>query len=300
MSRRPVRMAGVDLVLALVGVLGVSASGPLMAGIGAPALAIAFWRNTLAVGVLVPVAAVTRRTELRGLTRHQLAATGLAGVMLAAHFATWVTSLKLTSVAAATALVCLQVAWVVLIGRLRGHVVTSAVPVGLTVSLLGVVVVSGVDVSLSTRALVGDMLALAGGLFAAVYTHIGSAVRQSLSTTAYTTLCYGTCALTLLVLCLLTGSSLWGYDAEAWLGLVAVTIAAQLLGHSVFNHLLAVMSPMLVSLVLLLEVPGAALLAAVFLGQVPPIGVYAGLVLILAGLVTVVVRGGAIVPAPVD
>jgi len=99
---------------------------------------------------------------------------------------------------------------------------------------------------------------------------------------------------------LIGGVQLWGYDAESWLLIIAVTVVAQLLGHSVFNHLLAVMSPMLVSLVLLLEVPGAALLAAVFLGQVPPIGVYAGLVLILAGLVTVVVRGGAIVPAPVD
>ena len=61
-------------------------------------------------------------------------------------------------------------------------------------------------------------------------------------------------------------------------------MSAQLLGHSVFNHLLATMSPTVVSLVLLLEVPGAALLAAVFLGQAPPWGVYAGLLLILAGL----------------
>jgi drug/metabolite transporter (DMT)-like permease len=84
-------------------------------------------------------------------------------------------------------------------------------------------------------------------------------------------------------------------------GLVAVTVAAQLLGHSVFNHLLAVMSPTLVSLVLLLEVPGAALLAAVFLGQAPPVGVYAGLALIVAGLALVVVRGGAVpAEAPVD
>ena len=39
---------------------------------------------------------------------------------------------------------------------------------------------------------------------------------------------------------------------------------------------------------LLLEVPGAALLAAVFLGQAPPVAVYVGLVLICAGLAVVV------------
>jgi drug/metabolite transporter (DMT)-like permease len=150
-------MAGVDLALAVVGVLGVSASGPLMAGIAAPALAIAFWRNALATAVLVPVTAATRRGELSGLSSRQLAATALAGALLAAHFATWVSSLKLTSVASATALVCLQVGWVVLIAVLRGQVVGRAVLVGLAVSFLGVLVVSGVDVSLSARALVDEV-----------------------------------------------------------------------------------------------------------------------------------------------
>jgi drug/metabolite transporter (DMT)-like permease len=60
------------------------------------------------------------------------------------------------------------------------------------------------------------------------------------------------------------------------------------------------MSPTVVSLVLLLEVPGAALLAAVFLEQAPPGGVYAGLALILAGLVIVVVRGDTTAAAPID
>jgi len=293
-------MSRVEVALALVGVLGVSASGPLMAAIGAPALAIAFWRNTMATAVLLPVAAATRRTELRGLNRRQLATTGVAGLLLAGHFATWVSSLKLTSVASATALVCLQVAWVVLIGRLRGQPVGAAVLVGLGVSLAGVLVVSGVDVTLSTRALGGDLLALLGGLFGAGYTTLGASLRQSLSTTAYTTLCYGTCALVLLGLCVLSGAPLSGYGGRAWLGLVAVTVAAQLLGHSVFNHLLAVVSPTLVSLVLLLEVPGAALLAAVFLGQAPPLGVYVGLSLILVGLVVVVLRGRSLPAPPID
>ncbi len=58
-----------------------------------------------------------------------------------------------------------------------------------------------------------------------------------------------------------------------------------------FNHLLAVVSPTVVSLLLLLEVPGAALLAGLFLGQTPPLGVYVGLVLIMTGLALVVLRG---------
>jgi drug/metabolite transporter (DMT)-like permease len=120
-----------------------------------------------------------------------------------------------------------------------------------------------------------------------------------LSTTHYTTLCYGTCAVVLAVACVATGASLVGYEPRVWLLLAAVTACAQLLGHSLFNHLLAVMSPTVISLVLLLEVPAAALLAAAFLGQAPPVGVYVGLLLVLAGLV-VVVRARRVPSEPVE
>lgn len=261
-----------------------------MAGTQAPALTIAFWRNALATGVLVPVTAASRRAEVTGMTAREVRLVLLAGAALALHFGTWVTSLKLTSVASATALVCTQVGWVVLIGRLRGQPVTRGMLVGLGVSFVGVLVVSGIDVQISAAALAGDALSLVGGVFAAVYTWVGASARRSLSTTTYTTLCYGTCAVLLLVATVVGGQPLAGFTAATWAGILAVTIAAQLLGHSVFNHLLAVLSPTVVSLVLLLEVPGAALLAGVFLDQAPPAGVYVGLVLVLAGLAIVVTR----------
>ena len=43
-----------------------------------------------------------------------------SGAALAVHFGTWVTSLTLTSVASATAIVCLQIAWIVAWQMLRG------------------------------------------------------------------------------------------------------------------------------------------------------------------------------------
>ncbi|MGH3498855.1 MAG: DMT family transporter [Nocardioidaceae bacterium] len=277
-------------LLALVGVLGVSSSGPLMAGTHAPALAIAWWRNALAAAALAPVAGVARRQEIAHLSRREVRLTMLAGMMLAAHFATWVTALKLTSVASATALVCTQVGWVVLLGRLRGEPANRAVLVGMAIAFGGVLVVSGVDVTVSGRALGGDLLAFSGGLFAAVYTRVGSVARATMSTTTYTTFCYGTCAVLLLLTCVVGRQPIVGFSSGSWLAIGGVTIAAQLLGHSVFNHLLAVLSPTVVSLILLLEVPGASLLAAAFLRQTPPAGLYAGLALVLIGLAVVLAR----------
>lgn len=285
-----VRLRAVDVALMAVGVLGVSLAGPLIASMAAvPALAIAFWRTAIATTMIAPMAGATRRTEIRAVSRADLWLTTLAGLALAAHFAAWVTSLKLTSVASSTALVCLQAGWVVLFTWLGGQRPDRRTAIGLVVCLVGVLVVTGVDFTLSTQALVGDLLALAGGIGSAVYMMIGGRVRQRIDTTVYTLLCYAACSVALVVACLVWRVPLAGYASEDWARLVALAVASQLLGHSVFNHLLATVSPTIVSLVILLEVPGAALLAGLFLDESLPAGTYLGLVVLLAGLATVVV-----------
>ncbi|HYO41472.1 MAG TPA: DMT family transporter [Nocardioidaceae bacterium] len=290
------------LLLMALGILAVSLSGPLMAAMVVPPLAIAFWRNALATAALATGVAGARRTEVAGLRSRTAWLVVASGAALAVHFATWVTSLTLTSVASATSIVCLQIAWVVAWQLLRGERFSAGVVTGLVLAFTGTLVVSGVDLTLSARALVGDLLALAGGVAAAAYMVIGSKARQSLSTTTYTFLCYGTCALLLLGACLVAGQPLWGYPTDQWVLLLLVTVTAQLMGHSVFNHLLATTSPVLVSLALLLEVPGASLLAAAILGQVPPAGVVLGLALTLSGMALVVLgnRTPAVTEAPVD
>ncbi len=278
------------IFLSILGVIGVSASGPIMAATAAPVLAIAFWRNLLGAVLMGGPAVVSKRAEFASLSRAELRHLAIAAVALALHFACFITALKLTSVAAATALVCLQVAWIALFDAVLGTRPQGAVVGGLGVAFLGVVVITGFDLSLSRDALLGDVLALAGGALAGIYQMAGAAARRTLSTGTYTTLCYGACAGILLGLCALTGQPIVGFSPVAWAGILAVTLLAQIMGHSVFNHLLAVMSPLVVSMIILLEIPGAAILAAVFLGEKLPAGTYGGLAMILVGL-AVVIRG---------
>ena len=293
------RPTGRELALLGVGVLAVS--------LAVPPLAIAFWRNALGAAAVAPVALRTARRS-RGGRRSPPGPTGgspvpartfaarrtrpalvvAAGLCLAAHFGFWVTSLTMTSVASATALVSLQVIWVVGYDLLRGASVAPPVVVGVLVATVGALVVTGVDFSLSARALAGDLLALVGSIAMAAYAVIGGRVRQTMSTSAYAFGCYATAALALLVATLIAGQPLTGYAAAQWLGLVVLTLTAQLLGHTVFNHLLATVSPTVVSLALLLEIPGAALIAAAWLGQVPTPAAFLGLALILAGIAAVV------------
>lgn len=282
------RPAAGDMLLIAIGVVGVSTSGPLIAATAVPALAIAFWRNAMATAVLAPWALLRHRAEIRGMSRRAVLLTLGAGTLLALHFAAWVPSLMLTSVASSTALVSMQAVWAAVFARLAGESLPRRAWIGMAVALGGVVLVTGVDVSLSRQALLGDLLALVGGVFSGAYVVLGASVRRTVSTTAYTTLCYGTCAALLLVVCLVGGQSLGGYPAVEWWKLVALTLAAQLLGHSLFNAVLRRVSPTIVSLTILVEVPGAALLAAVFLGQIPPLAAVPALALILVGIAIVI------------
>ena len=282
-----------DAALIAVAVAAVSTSGPLIAATAAPALAIAAWRNLMAGGVLLPVALFRRWRELRTMNwRLSL----LSGALLAGHFAAWVPSVTLTSVASSTALVATQPVWAALLARAAGRQVPRRVWVGILVAVAGAALVTGADLSLSSRAVTGDLLAVLGGVLAAAYVTAGAAVRETVSTTAYTTVCYGSCALLLVLVCLLAGQPLTGYPAGTWVKLAALTAGAQLLGHSLVNVVLRTTSPTVVSLAILFEAPGAAIIAAVWLDQLPPLSAVPGIVVLLAGLALVIRSGGRAVP----
>ncbi|MER7753528.1 DMT family transporter [Kitasatospora sp. NPDC097643] len=280
-----------DLLLLAVSIAGISLSAPLISATAAPALAIAFWRNVMSVGVLGPYALLRHRAELRGIGRRALLLAMAAGMLLAVHFALWMPSLRLTSVASATALVTTTPLWTILLMRLFGVRAPRLVWLGMCVAFAGVLVLTGVDLSLSPRALVGDALALGAGLAAAGYMLLGAEVRKTVSTTAYTLVCYATTAVVLLVVCLVAGTPMSGWPAGAWWQIVLLMVAAQLLGHSLSNRVVRTLGPSVTSTAILLETPGAALIAAFWLGQWPPVAAYPAVVLILLGLV-LVARGG--------
>ena len=286
------------LTLAAIGiaVVSVSSSAPLIAYAVAPALAIAFWRNFLALGVLGPAALVRRRAELRALVtgdrRREARYSVLAGLALAAHFGTWMPSAQLTSVATATALVATQPVWQGLLALAQGRRLRPVMWVGIGIAVLGAVMATGADLSTSGRAIAGDLLALAGAVAAALYTGLGERARAALSTTTYTLVCYSVCAAALLAVCLVGGVRLGGYGHTTWLAILGLVVGAQLLGHSMFNYALHKISATTVSMLILLEVPGSALIAWLWLGQVPRAAAYPGLALLVAG-VAVVVLGSA-------
>jgi drug/metabolite transporter (DMT)-like permease len=277
-----------DIARLGIAVIFISLSGPMIAATMAPALAIAFWRCLIGSGLTGLWVGLRRRRALAALSKRELKLTALAGVFLGLHFATWIPSLTLTTVAASTALVATQPIWAALIARATGVRIDRRIWIGITISLTGVIVLTGVDLSVDPQHLLGDALALIGAVFSAAYVSVAERVRRTVDTSTMTFVLYAVSALTILPLAFVFGQELAGFDAQAWALIIAVTLGAQLLGHSMMNRVLSSTSATVVSLAILFEMPGATIVAAIWLGQIPPLGLLPAAALILIGLVVVI------------
>jgi drug/metabolite transporter (DMT)-like permease len=274
-----------DLVRLGVGILGIGSSGPLIAMSTMPILTLIFWRNLGGALVTAPFA-FKHSLDRRGV-KWSLA----AGVVLALHFIGFFLAMRMTSVAAGTALVALQPIFASFFIKITGGHIPTKAWLGMGISFIGVILISGIDFSLDRRSFLGDIAAIVSAALAALYVMWGAKAQQTLETTSYTSICYGMCAVTAFPIALLSGYEIISFAAREWWVLLALIVGAQILGHSMFNSVLKRVSPAVVSLIVFFEVPVAALLAWIFnIGNQPSGLIIPGVVLILVGCIMVVLR----------
>ena len=273
-----------DLIRLGIGIIGIGTSGPLIAMSAMPVLSLIFWRNLGGALMTAPFA-----------LRHRIDRTGakwavLAGFVLALHFYGFFLAMRMTSVAAGTALVALQPIFAALFLKFAGGEIPSRAWLGMFVSFVGVVLISGIDLQISLRAFLGDLAAIISAALAAIYMLIGARAQRTLETSTYTSICYFFCAMTALPMALIAGNEIFNFTAREWWILLGLIIGAQFLGHTMFNSVLKRVSPAVVSLIVFFEVPVSSILAMWWLNQKPPVGVIPGIVLILFGCALVVLR----------
>jgi len=273
-----------DLIRLGLGIIGIGTSGPLIAMSTMPVLTLIFWRNL--GGSLVTLPFALRHQRDRAGVKWAL----IAGVVLALHFVGFFLAMRMTTVAAGTALVALQPIFAALFVKLSGGHIPSKAWLGMIVSFAGVLVVVGVDLQISFKSFLGDLAALISAALAAAYMIAGSKAQRTLETTTYTTICYFICSMTALPMALIAGNEIFSFAAKEWWILLGLILGAQLLGHSMFNSALKRVSPAVVSLIVFFEVPVSAVLAAWWLDQTPPAGIIPGIALILIGCILVVTR----------
>jgi len=274
------------MIMIVVGIMGISLSAIFVRYSDAPSAVTAAYRLLWTAAILTPVVfgkPVVRR-ELGAIEGKMAALSVLSGLFLAIHFVLWFESLKHTTVASSTTIVCTEVIWVCLgfCLILKGKIQRKALA-AIAVTLGGSLLIAWAD-SGSGAQLYGDVLALLSAVAVGAYTLIGRVVREKVSTTVYTYLVYTACATVLVAACLVQGNSLAGFGWSPVIVGVLLALFSTILGHSIFSWCLKYFSPAFVSASKLCEPVVAAIFAAFLFGEIPTALQILGSILILGGV----------------
>ncbi len=257
------------------------------------ALAVSFWRCFAGAAILAPFA----WPSLRKRTKRELVPSSVAGLFLAAHFASWIASVNMTSVAASVLLVSLAPIFVAAIApRVLNEKLSPIGWVGIGLSLLGTVIISGGDFAGTSMS--GNVLAIVGGATAGYYVLAGQISRRHLGILEYAVVAYSVAGVVLFITCMIVGVDLWGYEPKMWWAIAGLVIGPQLLGHTVINLVLSDIDATSVAVTIMAEPIIAIALAVVLFDEVPTWLLYPGGALILVGVYIVTVARKAIEPFP--
>lgn len=262
----------------LTAILAVSTSSVFIrfAQQDAPSLVIAALRLTFATLMLAPIALTRPRAELLNLTRGDLSLGLVAGLFLAVHFGTWISSLEFTTVASSVVFVSTGPLWVALLSPvLLNERLKRAAILGLALALIGGAIVGLSDACiwknglqcpdlgrvLQGRAMWGNFLALAGAWAVSGYLIIGRKLRTKISLIPYIFIVYGMAALGLIAAMFVSGESPLGHPASAYFWIFLLAAFPQLIGHSTYNWVLRYIPAALVAITTLVEPIGSAILA---------------------------------------
>lgn len=272
------------VLVLILAVLAVTYAGPAIRFTSAPAVAVAFWRLVL---VLPVTFALSRKESFQARERASLPLMVLSGLLLAAHFWTWIASLRFTTVASSVLLVNLRPIFVWAIAAAWLHERPGPRERwGIALAVLGATLIGAGDARASLGALGGDLLALAGALTAAGYSVIGRRVRQTVGVWRYVNTVYGVAALSLGAVALLGHSPLTGFASRDWAVFAALAAGPMLVGHTGMNYALKHFRATTVNVAGLGEPVGATLIAWLVpaIHEVPSFTALVGGVMVIAGI----------------
>lgn len=276
------------MIMIVIGITGISMSAIFVKYSKAPSVVTAAYRLLWTVFLMTPVVWGSRsgRRELLATGKKAVMLCAASGIFLALHFYTWFESLKLTTVASSTTIVCTEVIWVALgyclflKGKLTGKAAAA-----IAVTLCGSLMVAYSDSGMGGGRFYGDVLALFAAVAVACYTLIGRVARTSLSTMVYTYIVYGFSAAVLVILTVVQGYSMTGYGGSAALTGFLLAVFSTILGHSIFSWCLRFFSPAFVSASKLCEPVVAGTFAALLFGEIPGALQIVGGAVIIGGVI---------------
>ena len=269
------------------GVFALSTSAIFVKIADAPSAVIAFYRLLTAGLILFPFLILRRssREEVKTISKKQWIQIISAGLFLALHYVMWFESLRFTSIASSTVIVCLQPLFSIALERfILNQRIKPMAMAGCLIALVGSVIIGFGDFQISGLSLFGDVLAFLAAGVIALYFFIGQSVRKEISAVAYSTLSYFSSAVVLLLYILLGGEPLTGFGRTTWLAFFGLALVSSIGGQFIFNLLLKKLPASAVTMSILGEPIGTCILAFIFLHEVIGLQQLLGIIFIIGGL----------------
>ena len=269
------------------GVFALSTSAIFVKIADAPSAVIAFYRLLTAGLILFPFLILRRssREEVKTISKKQWIQIISAGLFLALHYVMWFESLRFTSIASSTVIVCLQPLFSIALERfILNQRIKPMAMAGCLIALVGSVIIGFGDFQISGLSLFGDVLAFLAAGVIALYFFIGQSVRKEISAVAYSTLSYFSSAVVLLLYILLGGEPLTGFGRTTWLAFFGLALVSSIGGQFIFNLLLKKLPASAVTMSILGEPIGTCILAYIFLHEVIGLQQLLGIIFIIGGL----------------
>lgn len=207
------------------------------------------------------------------------------GIFFAIELVLWQVALLVTSAANATLLVNVAPVWVGL-GALFifREKLGSYFWGGLAVAFVGMVFVVSGDTKQLASFNYGDILAIAGSFFYALYLLVTQKIRAGLDTLTFLALSVTASVIVLLAACLILDAPLSGFSAQAWMSLAALGLFSHLGGYLAINYALGHLRASSVSVSLLGQPVITALLSIPLLGEWLSIQQIVGGTIVLVGV----------------
>jgi len=275
-----------------ISIVSVSFAAILIKLSSADSLSIAFYRLLFTTLLILPFVVFFKKTreEIKKLPRKTLLIMIGIGLILAAHFTFWITSLSFTSVASSVILVT---AHPILVGPISHFFFKEKLSIinsiGIIVSVIGVIILVTGNIQPGVETLdtlEGNILAILGGVMAGLYILGGRKIRKTVSVTSYAFIVYSICAIVLFVLCIVFNSELINISLTDFEIFIVMAIVAGIFGHTLYNWSLKHVRASLASVALLGEPLGSTFWAILIpaIAQIPSNFTVFGRAIILVGI----------------
>jgi drug/metabolite transporter (DMT)-like permease len=275
----------VPYVGVLIAVISVSFASIFIIWSDASPIVIAAYRMLFATLMLLPFARGQFRRRSSSLSNRSMLILAGIGVVLALHFYTWNTSLTMTSVAASTLLVNAHPILIGLVSIFYLKEMDRRAMIGILLGFLGIVLIS-ID-GFEAGDLTGDLFAIMGCVFAAIYILSGRIMRQKVDIIPYAFFIYAFATVFLFASSIVMGEKIWPMSMKDFLLFILLAGVSTIMGHTVYNWSLRYVSASFVSVSLLGEPIIASALALLFFAQMPSPLILVSGIMLLAGIVIV-------------